>query len=193
MARGKLTSKQARFVAEYLVDANATQAAIRSGYSAKSAETIGLELLRKTQVAAALREKQQRVANKLGVTAERVVAELARLAFSDMAKFAEWGPDGVTLKDSEELDPDDARCVAELGETRTKDGGSVRFKLHDKKGALDSLARHLGLFKDKPGADGEGGPDPIATLADLLARQLGAAGAQGPSGGNSGGSKGRGA
>lgn len=146
MSGSRLTNKQGLFVAEYLVDHNATKAAIRAGYSAKTASRIGPQTLEKPWVNAVVQAKQKKIADRLGVTAERVISELARLAFSDMAKFADWGPDGVRLKDSLQLSADDARCVAELGETTSKDGGSRRFKLHDKKGALDSLAKHLGLF-----------------------------------------------
>ena len=187
MASRGLTAKQARFVAEYLVDSNATRAAIRAGYSKKTAAWIGQDLLSKTHVAEAVAKKQGKLASKLEVTAERVVAEYAKIAFSDMKRVARFGPDGISLLPQEEIAPDDSACIAELGETRNKDGGSIRFKLHDKKGALDSLARHLGLFKDKPGLDGEGGPDPFATLANLLARQLTAAGTTGRGGGSSGG------
>ena len=57
-----------------------------------------------------------------------------------------WGPDGVTLRDSSELTDDEAAMVAEVVQTTTDKGGSIRLKLHDKKGALDSIAKHLGLF-----------------------------------------------
>lgn len=186
-----ITDKQRRFVAEYLVDSNATQAAIRAGYSARSADRIAADLLRKTWVAEAIAARQAKVANRLEVTAEKVLLEYARIAFSDMARLTSWGPGGVNLKPSAELAEDDSRCVSEVSEERGSKC-STKIKLHDKKGALDALARNLGLFKDKPGADGEGGPDPFAELASLLARRLATVGASGqgsgdPGSGSSGG------
>lgn len=144
-----MTPKQQRFVDEYLIDLNATQAAVRAGYSAKTAEVQGPRLLGNVGVAEAIRAGQARIADKLHVTQEAVVKELARIGFSNMRDFASFNADGVTLKDLEEMDEDAARCVAEVSQTVTKEGGAIRFKLHDKKGALDSLARHLGMFQDK--------------------------------------------
>src|ERR1700716_3093531 len=77
-----LRDKQSRFVAEYLIDSNATQAAIRAGYSEKTAEQIGYQLLKKTSVAEAVAAGQRKVAAKLGVTAEAIVAELAKIGFA---------------------------------------------------------------------------------------------------------------
>ena len=66
-----------------------------------------------------------------------------------MRQFTTWGPSGVTLRDSAELDEDAARCVAEVSETTSKDGGSVKFKLHDKVGALTLAGKHLGMFTER--------------------------------------------
>ena len=139
-----LTPKQCRFVDEYLIDLNATQAAVRAGYSAKTAEQQGPRLLGNVGVAAAISEAARARSTRTQIDQDRVVQEFARLGLSDMRAFAEWGPDGVTLKTSAELSDDAARCVAEVSETRTKDGGStVRFKIHPKLPALESLMKHL--------------------------------------------------
>lgn len=148
MARRELTNKQKRFVEEYCVDFNATQAAIRAGYSARNADKIGAQVIGKNWVAEAIQKKIQRLNARTEITAERTLREYARLAYSDMRAYAKWGPGGVTLIDSKELSDDDAVVVAEVIQTWSKDGGSVRFKLHDKKGALDFLAKHLDLAKD---------------------------------------------
>lgn len=93
-----LTAKQQRFVEEYLVDLNATQAAIRSGYSAKTARSVGAENLTKPDIQAAIQERRSRIAAKLEVTQERIVAELARIAFSDIRKVVKWRSyDAATL------------------------------------------------------------------------------------------------
>ncbi|MGI8766582.1 MAG: terminase small subunit [Gemmatimonadaceae bacterium] len=156
-----LTPKQARFVEEYLTDLNATQAAIRAGYSPKTAYAIGVENLRKPVIVTALEEAMRARSERTGVTADRVVEELARIGFSDMRLFSTWGPHGVTLTGSETLSEDAARCVAEVSQTISKDGGSIRFKLHDKVGALSKLGQHLGMFPDKHEHTGKDG-DPIA-------------------------------
>ena len=78
-----LTPKQARFVAEYRVDLNATQAAIRAGYSEQTAYAQGSRLLKHVEVAAAIDSKQQKLAAKLEIPPERIEAELGRYAFAD--------------------------------------------------------------------------------------------------------------
>lgn len=77
-----LNEKQKRFVLEYLVDLNATQAAIRAGYSEKSASRIAVELLNKTQVSEEIQKQRAKLQNKLEITQERVLEELAQVAFA---------------------------------------------------------------------------------------------------------------
>lgn len=156
MPKSKLTPKQARFVDEYIIDLNATQAAIRAGYAARSADVTGARLLGNARLQAALQKAQARLARKIEVTQERIVDELRKIGFSDMSRFARWGPRGVELKSSDELDADSAACVSEVSET---DNGSVKFKLHDKVAALNLLAKHLGMLKEKVELTGkDGGP-----------------------------------
>lgn len=81
---GKLTGKQDRFVEEYLIDLNATQAAIRAGYSEKTAAEIGFENLRKPQIAEVIAKSRQKTANKLEITRERVLEEIASIAFEQI-------------------------------------------------------------------------------------------------------------
>src|ERR1700751_3501447 len=158
MSTAKLTPKQARFVAEYLVDLNAAQAAIRAGYSAKTAKEIGCENLTKPNIQAAIEAGQLNLARQTGITQERVLNELAKIAFSDQRKVMKWGPGGVLLRDSTELTDDEAAIVSEVSETTTATGGSLKLKTHDKVGALKLLGEHLGLFKQRmelTGKDGE--------------------------------------
>jgi phage terminase small subunit len=142
-----LTPKQQRFVEEYLVDLNATQAAIRAGYSAKTANEQGSRLLANVSVAAEVQAAIAARSERTQVTADRVVQELAKVGFSDMRRFARWGADGVTLLESEALDPDAAACVAEVSQTNSATGGSLKFKLHDKVTSLKLLGQHVGMFK----------------------------------------------
>lgn len=144
-----LTPKMQRFIEEYLIDLNATQAAIRAGYSEKTADKIGHENLVKPEIKKALDVAMKERSERTQVTADMVVKELAKIGFSNMRKFASWSKDGVSLIDSETLDEDDAACVQEVSQTITEAGGSIKFKLHDKKSALDSLGKHLGMFVEK--------------------------------------------
>lgn len=153
MKKPKLTEKQRAFCEEYLVDLNATQAAMRAKYSVKSAEQIGNENLGKPLINRHIAKLMEERSKRTQVTADMVVTEMARLAFSDMRSFVKWGPSGVNLLESGELDEDSARCVSMVSQTITKDGGSIKFQLHDKKGTLDSLARHLGMYVDKSTVD----------------------------------------
>ena len=91
-----LNDRQARFVAEYLVDLNATQAAIRSGYSARSAYSTGERMLRNAEVAAAIAEAQAARSRRTEVTADRVVLELARVAFGDPRRVMSWARSGCS-------------------------------------------------------------------------------------------------
>lgn len=169
----QLTDKQTRFVEEYLIDLNATQAAIRAGYSADTAGAIGYENLQKPYIADAIAEARKKLSEGAGVTQERVVKELARLAFLDIRKAFD---DEGRLKPIVDLDDDTAAAIAGLEieversrkpqtdeeiqlATRTH-----KIKLSDKKGALDSLARHLGMFVDKVQHTGKDGKDLIPAM-----------------------------
>lgn len=149
MAARRFTPRQAEFVRQYLVDLNATQAAIRAGYSVKTAYSIGAGLLQNPLVSAAIAEAQARRERRTEITQDRVVAELAKIAFGNIRDVMEWGPDGVTVRSSEELTDGQAAGVAEVSKSTTRDGGSLKLKRHDKVKALELLGRHLGMFTDK--------------------------------------------
>lgn len=149
----KLTPKQTRFIAEYLVDLNGTQAAIRAGYSPKSAEDQAKQNLRHPAVAAAIAKRMEKRANKLELTADNVLREIARVALSDTRKL--YREDG-TLKRPDEWDDDSAAAVAGVeiteefegrGESREMIGYTKKLKLWDKNAALDKAAKHLGLYE----------------------------------------------
>lgn len=109
MKSPKLTPKQAAFVREYLIDLNATQAAIRAGYSQKNADKIGPELLGKTRIKAEIQTVMDERAERLEITADRVLKEIAKLAFYDPRKLLK--PDG-TPRSIHELDDNTAAAVA---------------------------------------------------------------------------------
>src|SRR5690242_10610123 len=108
-----MTPKQERFIAEYLIDLNATQAAIRAGYSARTAAEIGAENLKKPQIAEALKAKQDELRQKTGITQERVLGELAKIGFANMQDYMRPGADGDPLLDFSALTRDQAAALQE--------------------------------------------------------------------------------
>lgn len=154
-----LGKKQATFVKEYLIDLNATQAAIRAGYSKESAARYAVELLNKTHVAEAVRKAMEERNQRVAISQDRILDELSCIAFGDLRDVVEWGAGGVTLKESSNLTPGQAAAISEVSEAVTKDGGSTKIKRHDKVKALELLMRHLGMLNDKCNVTGpDGGP-----------------------------------
>ena len=151
-----LTAKQQVFVQEYLVDLNATQAAIRAGYSKRTAEWIGPQLLGKTHVAEAVQGAMAKREDRTEITQDRVLKEYAKLAFLDPRRF--YDDDGQLLQ-VHEL-PEDVAAALSSMEVVTERAGELelavrKIKFSDKKAALDSIARHLGMFKDKTELTGD--------------------------------------
>ncbi len=142
----RLTPKQLKFVQEYLIDLNATQAALRAGYSQRTAQRIGSENLSKPLVAEAIAQAQAERAKRTEVKADRVLLELARIAYARITDVVDSGPDGLTLKQSSDVPDDAAAAVAELRETRGRSGRNLRVRMHDKLRAIELLGKHLGLF-----------------------------------------------
>lgn len=171
-----LTPKQERFVEEYLVDLNATQAAIRAGYAERTARAIGSENLTKPAIADAIQVLRVRLSKKLEITQGRVLQELARIAFADVRNLFVWDAEKACYVPSTDLTDDEAAAISEIqaetvrytredGETETKI--KLKLKTYDKKGALDSIAKHLGMFIEKHEVTGpNGGPIEIQELTD---------------------------
>src|SRR5581483_4791879 len=106
------------------------------------------------------------------VTRDRVLLEYARIAFADIRQIVDWGPEGLTLKQADTLTDADAAVIAEVSSIKHRTGGRSRLKLHDKKKALDAIARLLGLF-EKSGA-GNPAERPVGALParEILRRRL---------------------
>jgi len=135
----KLTPRQRRFVEEYLVDRNATQAAIRAGYNRKTAGQQGSFLLKHPQIAAAVAAGCAALSRRVEISQERVLLELARIALLDARRL--FDDEGRPL-DPRQLDHDVAAAVAGY----EVDDRSRKYKLADKVRALDLLGKHLGLY-----------------------------------------------
>lgn len=144
----KLTPKQKLFCKYYLISLNATDAAIKAGYSKKTANRIGTENLSKPVIREYLESQMKKREQKLEITADKVIAEIAKLAFANTTDILEITDHGVVIKDLTKLD---TSCISSAEEVFDKEGMrlGVKIKLHDKTKNLELLGRHLGLFKDK--------------------------------------------
>lgn len=144
-----LTPKQKLFVDEYLIDLNATQAAIRAGYRPDNAEQMGYQLLRKTLVSDAISKAMAERSRRTGINQDRILMELAKIALVNPANVVDF--DEATILDS--ALPEDLAAVASVKVKRfpTKEGEGIEreIKFYDKTKALDLAGRHLGMFKNK--------------------------------------------
>lgn len=145
----KLTEKQKRFVEEYLIDLNATQAAIRAGYSPNTARDIGCENLAKPNIRACIDKEIAERSKRTGINQDRVIRELARLAFVNANDVIDM--EEATLKDGATEDDTAAIASVKVKTIPTKEGEGIEreIKLTDKLKALELLGKHLGMFKDK--------------------------------------------
>ncbi len=152
----KLTEKQQCFIDEYLIDLNATQAAIRAGYSVKTAQEQSARLLSKVMVQQAISEAMAERSRRTGINQNRILIELARIALLNPKAL-------VNLEDATvnpEASPDDLAAIASVKVKRfpTKDGGEGierEVKFYDKIKAIELLGKHLGMFKDRIELSGE--------------------------------------
>lgn len=145
----KLTPKQQRFVEEYLVDLNATQAAIRAGYSPSTAKEIGAQNLTKLNVRTYIDAELAERSRRTGINQDRVIRELARIAFVNAPDVID--PQTATVKSG--ATEDDTAAIASVKVKKVNgeqfDSTEREIKFADKLKALELLGKHLGMFKDK--------------------------------------------
>lgn len=148
----KLTEKQRCFVDEYLIDLNATQAAIRAGYSVKTANEQGSQLLAKLSIQQAVAEKMAERSKRTGINQDRVVLELAKIALVKMTDIVD--SEGRIKSDASS---DDLACIESVKykESESDTGSSVEreVKIASKLKALELLGKHLGMWDDKLGVN----------------------------------------
>ena len=144
-----LTKKQKTFVEEYLIDLNATQAAIRSGYSPSTAKEIGCENLTKPNIKAAIDKAMAERSKRTGICADRVLQELAKIAFVNPADVIDVEDVSILANAIRE----DTACIqsVKVKSMDTDKGSSIEreVKFYDKKAALELLGKHLGMWNDK--------------------------------------------
>lgn len=141
-----MTKKQKRFIEEYLIDLNATQAAIRAGYSPDTAKSIGSENLTKPDIKAQIAKAMAERSRRTGVNADRVVMELAKIAFVNANDVIDT--ETATLR-PDALPEDTAAIQSVKVKTFGEDGLEREIKMADKLKALELLGKHLGMFRDK--------------------------------------------
>ena len=180
MARGcgGLTAKQQRFVEEFLVDGNATQAAIRAGYSERTARSIAQENLTRPDIATAIATGQRARSTHLGTTADDIARELVKLGFANMADYLTVGEDGQPTLDWSQLTRDQAAALQEVTVDEYVDGAGddareVRFKLGDKRSSLVDLAKLLGFWKERHEVTGRVRLEDVLEVAILWAKRKG--------------------
>ena len=144
-----LNPKQKRFCEEYIIDLNATQASIRAGYSKKTAQRIGSENLSKPLIDKEIQNQLKKRSERTNITADMVIKELALIAFQDSANLVDEHDSFKTLHS---MGTNVSRTVSEVTNRveRSNDGHVseiIKVKTYDKKGALDSLGKHFGIFE----------------------------------------------
>lgn len=143
-----MTEKQKIFADEYLIDLNATRAYRKAYPSVKRDETAaqaGSRMLRNVKVAAYIQERMQERQKRTEITQDRVLQELAAIAFAKATDYAEVTDECVKIKDTKDLDEQQIRAIAGIKEGKF----GIELKLNDKEKALELLGRHLGMFKDR--------------------------------------------
>lgn len=168
-----LTPKQSLFALEYLVDLNATQAAIRAGYSAKTAASQGERLLRNVEIQAEIAKARKAREERTAVSSDRVLLEAARIALFDPRRL--FNDDGTT-KAITDLDDDTAAAVSGIKVRRisgeeNENCSIIEYKVADKNSALEKLFRHHGLYE----RDNNQKTDPLTSLLHAIAGGNGSA------------------
>ena len=166
----KLTSKQQRFVDEYLIDCNATRAACRAGYSTRTSNKIGSQLLGKTSIRAAIDRAQAERTERTRLQASMVLDELGAVALADVRNLVD---DDGRLIPLQRLDAGTRRAIASITVKRVTEGNQpaeiITYRFLDKLQALDKAMKHLGLYQEKPPIEVF-----IASLPEDLAKALSA-------------------
>ena len=155
----QITDRMKKFVDEYLIDFNATQAAIRAGYSESTANEQGSQLLARPDIRELVAEGQKEIMERTQTFQDNAVAELKIVGFSDLADFLTVKDGGIVEQKSfDQLTKEQTKCIKKIKQTvrtsHSSDGSilhqtaTLEIELHDKLKALELLGRHLGMFND---------------------------------------------
>lgn len=159
-----LTAQQEAFCQHYTKHWNATRAAREAKYNTKNPHVMGYQLLQNPLVQERIDHLKSHALKEIGITRERVLTELSRIAFTSMRDLASWSGGTMSLRSSDEISEDVAAAVSEVSETVSKDGGSIKIKQHDKVRALELLGKYQKIFTERLEHSGPDGK-PIETKA----------------------------
>lgn len=143
-----MTKKQKRFVEEYLIDLNATQAAIRAGYSPDSAGQIGEQNLKKLEISNAISKAMAERSKRTGINADRVILELAKIALANMADVVDT--DTAAVKPGASSYDTAAIQSVKVKKSSSNSGTMIEreVRMMDKLKALELLGKHLGMYQN---------------------------------------------
>lgn len=141
----ELTEKQQLFVKSYLTHFNATRAALEAGYSEDTAPQIGWDILQKDYIQDTIKAQLTVKMDKLEISGDRILSEIAKVAFADLGDYVLYDNDGLVIKSSNMVD---TGPVQEVSITQGKEGPNKKIRLYDKLKALEMLGRSKGLFQD---------------------------------------------
>jgi phage terminase small subunit len=143
----KLTEKQKAFVNEYLIDLNATQAAIRAGYSKKNADKIASQLLGKTRVSEEIKKAMAKREKRTEITQDRVLKELAIIGFAKVTDYVSVQNGSVVIKNTADIDEEKLSAISGIKENQF----GIEVKFHDKVRSLELIGEHLGMWNGNNG------------------------------------------
>lgn len=159
----QLSERQKRFCEEYIIDLNGTKAYMRAGYKPKNNNVSCVQsskLLSNANITAYIHELRTKQQEITGITANKVLTELAKIGFSNIKDYLSYDAEGVEFKSSEEVNNSEVISSIESQKTITRSGGqgenkeetervNFKLKLYDKVKALELLGKHLDIFNEK--------------------------------------------
>ena len=154
----QLRDREERFCQEIVLGKTHYEAYLNAGYKANNkvtASNLASRLLKNDRIQTRLAVLRAEAAERYKVTPDNIFMRTGAILNADMSNYMTWGPNGVTLKPSSELTPEQSAAVEEVTETVTKDGGTVKIKLHSKTKAIELGAKILKMVSDKPDPLGE--------------------------------------
>ena len=140
----KLVEKQERFINEYLIDRNGTQAAIRAGYSPKTANEQASRLLANVNVQAELKKRMKAREKRTEITQDKVLKELATIGFCKITDYLSVVNGSLIVKDTSEIELDRIPAISRIKPSQA----GLELVFHDKVKALELIGEHLGMWKD---------------------------------------------
>lgn len=154
----QLRDREERFCRQIVLGKTNGDSYLNAGYKAKNkvtASNLASRLLKNERIIKRIATLRIEAAEKYKLTPNNIMFQTGAILNADIRNYTTWGPEGVTLKPSSELTDEQAAAIEEVSETVTKDGGTVRFKLHNKAKSQELGAKILSMINDKQEAPSE--------------------------------------